>query len=477
MPLAAGFCVLLLASATFWAHGADEVSTSRDQRRAVPSAAEIMKAEAAINEVFKEELKQARRPRATAEKRALADKFYRQAHESKDDDNTRYVLLRDARRFFEDIGDVTAALKCVDAIGASFVGDSVALKVNSLEAVVPRSAEDSNTLIELSLSLAKQSQEQADFETAVQLFQIAQSHVTKLKDRDLNKRLVDLKQENQERRSQYTAFRAAEATLAKAPDDPAANLAVGKYLCLVLGDWEAGRPKLLKAGGAFMDVAKKESAAPTSESTILELADAWWELAESEKGLARTQLRREAGYWYRTALPTLSGIKKTGVENKLAEVTGDSSRKKLQPGLLMVVYQGTKLEKQIHAKIEPVVQTNFGTGGAAPGLPVDDFSIRWSGVLRVPKSTKYTFVFDHDDGGRLWIGQKLLIDNWNPGVAHDAVEVDLEQGDHPIRIEYFEGGAFGGINLWWQTTTFKREIIPATTLFHDASLALRFGVK
>jgi hypothetical protein len=147
----------------------------------------------------------------------------------------------------------------------------------------------------------------------------------------------------------------------------------------------------------------------------------------------------------------------------------------LKPGLLRVVYNGKEFEQRIHARIDPEIRTNFGLGPAAPGLPDDNYCIRWSGLMRVATTRKYTFRFDHDDGGRLWVDGKQVVDNWNDGVHHDRVELELTAGDHPIKLEYFEGGSFGGINLWWESEAFPQEIVPERNFYHTAESEKEFA--
>ncbi len=147
----------------------------------------------------------------------------------------------------------------------------------------------------------------------------------------------------------------------------------------------------------------------------------------------------------------------------------------LKAGLLRVVYNGKDFEQKIHARIDPQIRTNFGLGPAAPGLPDDNYCIRWSGVMRVATTRKYTFQFDHDDGGRMWMDGKQVVDNWNDGVHHDRVELELTAGDHPITLEYFEGGSFGGINLWWESEAFPQEIVPEKNFYHSAESEKEFA--
>ncbi|MDB5343482.1 MAG: hypothetical protein JWP89_1859 [Schlesneria sp.] len=147
----------------------------------------------------------------------------------------------------------------------------------------------------------------------------------------------------------------------------------------------------------------------------------------------------------------------------------------LKPGLLRVVYNGKEFEQKIHARIDPEIHTNFGLGPAAPGLPDDNYCIRWSGLVRVATTRKYTFQFDHDDGGRMWMDGKQVVDNWNDGVHHDRLELELTAGDHPIKLEYFEGGSFGGINLWWESDAFSLEIVPEKNFYHAVESEKEFA--
>ena len=47
------------------------------------------------------------------------------------------------------------------------------------------------------------------------------------------------------------------------------------------------------------------------------------------------------------------------------------------------------------------------------GLPADHFSARYTGVVRPVKAGLYTFAVKSDDGVRLFVDDKLVIDNWH----------------------------------------------------------------
>jgi uncharacterized protein YraI len=90
-------------------------------------------------------------------------------------------------------------------------------------------------------------------------------------------------------------------------------------------------------------------------------------------------------------------------------------------------------------------EINFNWGGGSPGSGVgaDMFSVRWSRDI-VLDAGRYRFTATADDGLRLWVNNRLLIDKWFDQAATPySAEIDLPGGSVPIRMEYYEhvGGA------------------------------------
>lgn len=77
----------------------------------------------------------------------------------------------------------------------------------------------------------------------------------------------------------------------------------------------------------------------------------------------------------------------------------------------------------------------------APGAPTENFSIRWTGELLVAKAGPYQFMTNSDDGVRVYVDKKSVIDDWTDHAAKtDKKTVDLTAGGHEIVVEYFQGG-------------------------------------
>jgi hypothetical protein len=96
----------------------------------------------------------------------------------------------------------------------------------------------------------------------------------------------------------------------------------------------------------------------------------------------------------------------------------------------------------------------------------DTFSVRWTGRIQPHHSQRHTFYVTSDDGVRLWIDGKLVVDNWTPHtVTEDTGEIDLVGGrQHDLRLEFFDSYGEATIKLEWESASTPREVVPAERL-------------
>ena len=110
---------------------------------------------------------------------------------------------------------------------------------------------------------------------------------------------------------------------------------------------------------------------------------------------------------------------------------------------------------------------------AAPGL-TDHFSARWQGQLNVPEEHEYTFFLTSDDGSRLYVDDKIVVDQWRlQAGTTGAVSVRLAKGKHAIKLEYFESAGGAIVRLEWASGKIKRAVIPESALSSDDQPGLR----
>jgi beta-glucosidase len=97
-----------------------------------------------------------------------------------------------------------------------------------------------------------------------------------------------------------------------------------------------------------------------------------------------------------------------------------------------------------------------GEVSQSQAVPSDDFSARWTGVLVPPSSGRYRISVAGDDGFRLDLDGKRVIDQWStaPRARAESVSVELVGGQsYAIRLEYFDDLRDAEIRLGWEKET------------------------
>jgi hypothetical protein len=93
---------------------------------------------------------------------------------------------------------------------------------------------------------------------------------------------------------------------------------------------------------------------------------------------------------------------------------------------------------------------NWGRSAPATGVPADDFSARWTRSARFDAAT-YRFHVVVDDGARLWVDDRLIIDTWRDGAVRErTADRALTQGTHTLRVEFYERTGEAQIHVWWE---------------------------
>jgi hypothetical protein len=117
-------------------------------------------------------------------------------------------------------------------------------------------------------------------------------------------------------------------------------------------------------------------------------------------------------------------------------------------------------------RIDPEINFSWDQGEVFPGTS-DLCSIRWSGQVEAPSSEPYTFYVATDDGARLWVDGKLVIDAWwDQAIAEYAsAAIPLEAGrPYKIRLEWYDNTWNASCQLRWSSPSTPKQIIPSDRL-------------
>lgn len=116
---------------------------------------------------------------------------------------------------------------------------------------------------------------------------------------------------------------------------------------------------------------------------------------------------------------------------------------------------GTPVLTQAEANIDH----DWWVNSPQPGVVnADNFSARWTRYIDVTPGT-YQFTVTSDDGVRIWVDDKLILDKWtvHPPETY-TTDVYLTAGHHLIRVEYFEQSGVALIKVQWHL----KDQVPAT---------------
>jgi hypothetical protein len=97
----------------------------------------------------------------------------------------------------------------------------------------------------------------------------------------------------------------------------------------------------------------------------------------------------------------------------------------------------------------------------------DKFAFEFSGYIKIDKDAIYTFFTDSDDGSMLYIdGEEIVNNDGDHGNVEKSGKAALKKGYHKIKVLYFDSGGGNSLKVSMQPEGEKKEIIPASLLFH-----------
>jgi beta-glucosidase len=123
-----------------------------------------------------------------------------------------------------------------------------------------------------------------------------------------------------------------------------------------------------------------------------------------------------------------------------------------EPGLKAEYFNNQELRgPATTVRTDALVDFNWGRYKPVPEVNQNNFSVRWSGKITPPESGTYALGFTADDGARLYVDGKLLVDMWADGPQRTATkEVTLERGrSYDLRMEYYQNTREAVAKLVW----------------------------
>lgn len=127
------------------------------------------------------------------------------------------------------------------------------------------------------------------------------------------------------------------------------------------------------------------------------------------------------------------------------------------------------------SRVDPTLDFAWGNGGPAPNLPSDDFSARWTGKLVPKTSGNYVLQVLGDDGFRLSLDGKVLVEDWSDhGPRPRATVIGLDAGrSYDLVLEFYEHG--GGADLHFSYASVENGTADAVRAAREADAVVFFA--
>jgi hypothetical protein len=148
-------------------------------------------------------------------------------------------------------------------------------------------------------------------------------------------------------------------------------------------------------------------------------------------------------------------------------------------GLVGSYYRDTTLTTVAHRRTDATVNFNWGTGSPAPGIANTRYSVRWTGLVQAQYSETYTFTTTADDGVRLYVNGRLLVNDWSdhgPRPASGSIALVAGQ-KYAVTMEYYQNAGGAVAQLQWASATTARQIVPTAQLYAVAPTGTGTGLN
>ncbi len=130
----------------------------------------------------------------------------------------------------------------------------------------------------------------------------------------------------------------------------------------------------------------------------------------------------------------------------------------VEPNVDFAVYHGGWSTIPDFAALKPVRQDSSGGFDLSVAGRTNDFGIRFRGQLQLAKAGKYAFHLGSDDGSRLVIDDKRIIDN--DGVhphTEKSAQAELTAGWHDVLVDYIQGGGESTLSVEFEGNGLGRQ--------------------
>lgn len=140
----------------------------------------------------------------------------------------------------------------------------------------------------------------------------------------------------------------------------------------------------------------------------------------------------------------------------------------ISPGIKLMIFDGQfkTVESITEGKnVSTINLENISLPTETKGL--NAFGMIAETYIKIEKEGIYTFFMGSDDGSKLFINKKLVVDNDGlHGFEFQSGQISLGEGYHPLQLFYFDAGGARKLELEWEGPGFTRSKIDNNRFYY-----------
>lgn len=173
----------------------------------------------------------------------------------------------------------------------------------------------------------------------------------------------------------------------------------------------------------------------------------------------RTPKGTELMYYYPSGL--------SSIDEESMEYLPAKNIKVKQQGVSYTYYEGTRFKSTDQIKsTKPIKTGTLNNISIAPATAQDSMAFTFKTWIKIPEKGVYRFYTYSDDGSRLFIDGKLVVDNdGSHSMRRKDGKIALEAGFHELDVLYFEDYMGEMLEVGYSSRNIREDILPDNILF------------
>ncbi len=235
------------------------------------------------------------------------------------------------------------------------------------------------------------------------------------------------------------------------------------------------QPKILPDAGYFEPaggVFKADSVAVVMQNPN-NLGEIRYTIGNNVPTLENSQVYQDTFYLKQTSIIKAGIFQNNQLVSTVAEGNFRIVSKEKQDPVKCKVFEVSSIEKlPDFTTLNPIHEgfvTEFSHKQAlSDAMPQEQVAVVFESYLEVEEEGTYNFFTNSDDGSKLYINGKAIVDNdGDHGVMERSGSLELSEGRHLVRVEFFNGGGGYHLDVKYSGPNTPKQIIPASKLFRE----------